>query len=73
MIKRYTRPEMAEVWSDNNRFNIWLEIELLACEAQAELGIIPKNAAVQLREKGKVDPERILEIEETSKHDVIAF
>ena len=73
MIQRYTRPEMGKIWSEENKYNIWLEIELLVCEAQAELGIIPNNVAIELREKSKIQAERILEIEETTKHDVIAF
>ncbi|MFC2129957.1 adenylosuccinate lyase [Bacteroidota bacterium] len=73
MIPRYTRPEMGRIWEDENKYNIWLEIEVLACEAQAELGIIPKEAAKEIREKAKVDVQKILEIEETTKHDVIAF
>lgn len=73
MIPRYTRPDMGDIWSDQNRFAIWLEIETLACEAQAELGVIPKEAAKEIREKGNFSVERILEIEEVTKHDVIAF
>ncbi len=73
MIERYTRPEMGKIWSEDNKFAIWLEIETLACEAMAENGIIPKKAARQIREKGRFDTARILEIEETTKHDVIAF
>lgn len=73
MIPRYTRPEMAAIWSDENKFKIWLEIEMLACEAQAELGVIPKDAVSKMRKRAKIDAKRILEIEETTKHDVIAF
>lgn len=73
MIARYTRPEMAKIWSEENKYAIWLEIELLACEAQAALGIIPQDAVKTMREKAKVDVDRILEIEEKTKHDVIAF
>jgi adenylosuccinate lyase len=73
LIPRYTRPEMGSIWSDENRFSIWLEIEILACEAQAEHGIIPKDAIGIIREKASFDVERILEIEEEVKHDVIAF
>jgi len=64
---------MGAIWSDENRFSIWLEIEILACEAQAELGVIPKEAAVEIRQKARFDVQRILEIEEITKHDVIAF
>lgn len=73
MIERYTRPEMGAIWSDQNKYAIWLEIETLACEAQAELGEIPKEAAREIRAKGNFDVQRILEIEEITKHDVIAF
>ena len=73
MIPRYTRPEMAAIWSDENKFKIWLEIEMLACEAQAKLGVIPKDAVSKMRKRAKIDAKRILEIEETTKHDVIAF
>jgi adenylosuccinate lyase len=64
---------MGAIWSDENRFSIWLEIEILACEAQAELGVIPKEAVQEIRAKAKFDVARILEIEEVTKHDVIAF
>lgn len=73
MIPRYTRPEMAQIWEPENRFRIWLEIETLACEAQAELGVIPKEAVPVIREKGNFDIARIDAIEAEVKHDVIAF
>lgn len=73
MIERYTRPDMGAIWSDQNRFSIWLEIEILACEAQAELGVIPAEAAKEIRAKAQFDVKRVLEIEEVTKHDVIAF
>lgn len=73
MIPRYTRPEMGAIWSDNKKFAIWLEIEILACEAQAELGVIPADAVSTIRRKASFDVTRILEIEEEVKHDVIAF
>ena len=73
MIPRYTRPEMGNIFSDENRFSIWLEIELLACETQAELGAIPKDAVKTIRAKAKFDVNRINEIEAEVKHDVIAF
>jgi len=73
MIPRYTRKEMAGIWSDTNKFNIWLEIELLACEAMAELGEISREAVDDMRKNAKIDSERILEIETVTKHDVIAF
>ncbi len=73
MIPRYTRPEMAQIWEPENRFRIWLEIETLACEAQAELGVIPKEVIPTIREKGNFNIERIDAIEAEVKHDVIAF
>ncbi|MEM6811320.1 MAG: adenylosuccinate lyase [Pseudomonadota bacterium] len=73
MIPRYTRPEMAKIFEPENRFNIWLEIETLACEKMAELGTIPEACPKALREKGGFDIERIDEIEREVKHDVIAF
>ncbi len=76
MIPRYSRPEMTAVWSPETRFRIWFEIEAFACEALAEIGVIPKEAARAIWEKGgkaKFDVERIAEIERVTKHDVIAF
>jgi adenylosuccinate lyase len=73
MIPRYTRPEMAKIWEPENRFRIWLEIETLACEQQANLGVIPQEAVKVIRAKGNFDIERIDAIEAEVKHDVIAF
>jgi adenylosuccinate lyase len=73
MIPRYSRPEMARIWEPENRFRIWFEIEAHACDAQAELGVIPKEAARTVWERGKWDIARIDEIERETKHDVIAF
>jgi adenylosuccinate lyase len=73
MIPRYTRKEMAQIWEPENRFRIWLEIETLASEAQAELGVIPKDVIPVIREKGNFDIARIDAIEAEVKHDVIAF
>ena len=73
MSPRYTRQEMANIWEPENRFRIWLEIETLACEAQAELGVIPKEVVPVIREKGNFDIARIDLIEAEVKHDVIAF
>ena len=73
MIERYSRPEMTRIWTAENRFRIWLEIETLACEAQAELGVIPKEVVPVIRAKGDFDIARIDAIEAEVKHDVIAF
>ena len=73
MIPRYTRPEMGRIWSDQNRFQQWLEVELAASEALAELGVVPAEAARLLRAHAGFDVERIHEIEREVKHDVIAF
>lgn len=73
MIQRYTRPEMGAIWTDENRFKIWLEIELLACEQQEKLGIIPSGTTAGIRKTAKFETSRVLEIEEETKHDVIAF
>ncbi|KAA0596978.1 adenylosuccinate lyase [Azospirillum lipoferum] len=73
MIPRYTRHEMARIWEPENRFRIWFEIEAHACDAQAELGVIPKEAAKAVWERGKWEIDRIDEIERETRHDVIAF
>jgi len=73
MIPRYSRPEMAAIWDSENKYKIWLEIESYACDAQAELGVIPSEAAKAVREAGAFDIDRIDEIERETKHDVIAF
>jgi adenylosuccinate lyase len=73
MIPRYSSPEMARIWTAENRFHVWLEIEACACEAQAELGVIPESAARAVRERGAFEIERIDEIERETRHDVIAF
>ncbi|HXV26216.1 MAG TPA: adenylosuccinate lyase [Alphaproteobacteria bacterium] len=73
MIPRYSRPEMARIWEPENRFRIWFEIEAHACDAMAELGLIPKEAAKALRERGRFEVPRIDEIERETRHDVIAF
>ncbi|SDO55963.1 adenylosuccinate lyase [Alkalicoccus daliensis] len=73
MIERYTRPEMGSIWKDENRYQAWLEVEILACEAWAELGDIPKEDTVKIRENASFDVKRILEIEEETRHDVVAF
>jgi adenylosuccinate lyase len=73
MIPRYSRPEMTAIWEPENRFRIWFEIEAHACDALAELGVIPKSAAQTIWEKGAWEIERIDEIERETRHDVIAF
>lgn len=73
MIARYSLPEMSAIWSDNNRFQKWLDTELAACEAMSELGIIPRSAFLQIKEKAAFDADRIAEIEQVTRHDVLAF
>lgn len=73
MIERYTLPEMGKIWTDEFKFNTWLKIEILACESRAAKGDIPQEDLAAIKEKSKFDVSRILEIEETTKHDVIAF
>ncbi len=73
MIARYTRPEMGRIWEDKNRFSKWLQVEILACEAMAEEGLIPQEALSTIKRRASFSVERILEIEEVTKHDVIAF
>lgn len=73
MIERYSRPEMRAIWTEENKFKAWLEVELCACEAWAELGHIPKEDTAELRKNAKFDIDRIYEIEQETRHDVIAF
>ncbi|MBB3907708.1 adenylosuccinate lyase [Anoxybacteroides rupiense] len=73
MIERYTRPEMGAIWTEENRFKAWLEVEILACEAWAELGVIPKEDVAKIRKNASFDIQRIKEIEEETRHDVVAF
>ena len=73
MIERYTLPEMGAIWKDEFKFNTWLKIEIYACEARSRLGEIPKEDVEVIKRKAKFDVKRVLEIEETTKHDVIAF
>ncbi len=73
MIPRYSRAEMAQIWEPENKFRIWFEIEAHACDAQAELGVIPKSAAKAVWKKGKWDIARIDDIEKVTRHDVLAF
>jgi adenylosuccinate lyase len=73
LISRYTRPEMGRIWSEENKFQKWLDVELAAAETLAEAGIVPREAALKLRERARVDVARINEIESKVRHDVIAF
>jgi len=73
MIDRYSRKELRNIWADENKYKIWLDIEIAAAEAMEKLNIIPKGVAKKVRSKAKIDVVRILKIEEKVKHDVIAF
>src|SRR5262245_43589087 len=73
MIARYTHLEMGRIWSDQRRYEMWLRVETAAAEAMAAAGIIPVEAARDIRERGGFDVARIEEIEQTTQHDVIAF
>ena len=73
MIERYTLPEMGKIWTEDFRFSTWLKIEILACEARCEMGDIPKKDLDVIKQKANFNSTRVLEIEETTKHDVIAF
>ncbi|MCU7495514.1 MAG: adenylosuccinate lyase [Ignavibacteria bacterium] len=73
MIERYTLPEMGKIWKDDFKYQTWLQIEILACEARASMGEIPAEDVEVIKKKANFDIKRVLEIEETTKHDVIAF
>jgi hypothetical protein len=73
MIQRYTLPEMGAIWSQENKFQKWLDVEIAVCEVHAEMGTIPKNAVREIKSKAAFTVERISEIEKTTDHDVIAF
>ncbi|EAE2482546.1 adenylosuccinate lyase [Listeria innocua] len=73
MLERYTRKEMGNIWTEQNRYQAWLEVEILACEAWAELGDIPKEDVKKIRANAKFDVDRIHEIELETRHDVVAF
>lgn len=73
MIERYTLPEMGKIWNDQFKLETWLKIEILACEARTEMGEISKNDLEVIKSKANFNLKRVLEIEETTKHDVIAF
>lgn len=73
MIERYSREEMSNIWTDQNRYEAWLEVEILACEAWSKLGDIPAEDVKKIRENAKVDVARAQEIEQETRHDVVAF
>ena len=73
MIERYTRKELKNIWTEENKYKIWLNIELAAAEGMEKYNIIPKGIAKKVRAKAKIDVKKILKIEESVKHDVIAF
>ncbi|MDT4969279.1 MAG: adenylosuccinate lyase [Acidobacteriota bacterium] len=73
MIERYTLPEMGALWSEQNKFQKWLDVEIAVCEVHAEMGTIPREALDQIKARAAFTPERIAEIEKTTDHDVIAF
>ena len=73
MIERYTRPEMGAIWTEENKYNAWLEVEILACKAWTEIGDIPKEDVAKIRAGASFNVDRILEIEQETRHDVVAF
>src|SRR6188508_3815947 len=73
MIQRYTNPEMGAIWSDRRRYETWLEVELAAADAMADAGLVPRDAAAEMRARAGFDIGRIEEIEAVTQHDVIAF
>ena len=73
MISRYSREKMTKIWSTENRYQKWLDVEIMACEAMAKLGKIPENSLKNIKQKVAINVKRIDEIEKTTKHDVIAF
>src|ERR687883_311433 len=73
MIERYTLPEMGALWSEENKFRKWLDVEIAVCEVHAEMGTIPREAVEEIKRKAAFTVGRIREIEKTTDHDVIAF
>ena len=73
MINRYSRPEMAAIWTEQNKFEAYLKVEILACEAWAQLGHIPMEDVEKLWKNASFDLDRIYEIEQETRHDVVAF
>ena len=73
MIERYSRPEMARLWTSEAKYDSWLRVELAVCEVYARRGVVPGDALNRIKARAKIDPSRIDEIEATTRHDVIAF
>ena len=73
MILRYSRKELTKIWSEENKYNIWLKVEIAAAEAMEKFGYIPKGVSSTVKKKGKINVKRIHNIEAKVKHDVIAF
>ena len=73
MIERYTRSEMGAIWTDENRFQKWLDVEIAVCEVHADMGTIPRDAVDKIKRTASFSVDRINEIERTTRHDVIAF
>lgn len=73
MLERYSRPEMAAIWTEENKFKAWLEVEILSCEAWSKLGVIPGEDVKRIRENARIVIDRVYEIEQETRHDVIAF
>ncbi len=73
MIERYTTPEMHDLWSEQTKYQTWMEVEIAVCEALAEFGYIPSEAVPTIRERARFDPQRIAELEQETRHDVMAF
>ena len=73
MIKRYSRKELTDIWSEENKYKIWLDVEIAAAQAMEKLGKIPKGVSSVVKKKAKIDVNRIHQIESQVKHDVIAF
>ena len=73
MIPRYAKPEMESIWTDDNKFKIMLEVEILASEAMSKLGVVPKSAIAKVRKKAKINKDRINEIEKTKIYNLNCF
>ena len=73
MISRYSRKELTEIWSEENKYKIWLDVEIAAAQAMEKFKIIPKGVASVVRQRGKINVKRIHQIEDKVKHDIIAF